>query len=141
MRKSYDSIAIIQFAKHDRDIVKLSGHKAVSSLSHYNPHNDMEKKIAMAGAMLLSKRPLEVHQPSDTGLENVENVPPESDSRQGPPQTQTEFPGFSTQRPSATVTSGAYQALTSTTDESFTEPSYVVVNNETEAVPYYWSFG
>ena len=56
----------------DRDIVKLSGHKAVSSLSHYNPHNNMEKKIAMAGAMLLSKRPLEVHQPSEPGLENVE---------------------------------------------------------------------
>ena len=86
----------------------------------------MEKKIAMAGAMLLSKGPLE----ANPALENVENVPPESDSRQGPPQTQTEFPVFSTQRPSATVTSGAYQALTSATDESFTEPSYVVVNNE-----------
>ena len=81
--------------------------------------------------MLLSKGPLEANQQSDPALENVENVPPESDSRQGPPQTQTEFPGFSTQRPSATVTSGAYQALTSATDESFTEPSYVVVNNET----------
>ena len=65
----------------------------------------MEKKIAMAGAMLLSKRPLEAHQPSDTGLENVENVPPESDSRQGPPQTQTDFPGFSTQRPSVKTAS------------------------------------
>ena len=61
----------------DRDIVKLTGHKAVSSLSHYNPHNNMEKKIAMAGAMLLSKRPLEAHQPSDPGLENEENVHPE----------------------------------------------------------------
>ena len=40
-----------------------------------NPHNDMEKKIAMAGAMLLLKRPLEAHQPSDqSGLENEENV-------------------------------------------------------------------
>ena len=78
----------------------------LSSLSHYNPHNNMEKKIAMAGAMLLSKRPLEAHQPSDPGLENEENVhtetpdigpermPPakrprsaESGTRQSPPQT------------------------------------------------------
>ena len=43
-----------------------------------NPHNDMEKKIAMAGAMLLSKRHFEAHQPSDqSGLENKENVHPE----------------------------------------------------------------
>ena len=43
-----------------------------------NPHNDMEKKIAMAGAMLLSKRPFEAHQPSDQSrLENEENVNPE----------------------------------------------------------------
>ena len=47
----------------DRDIVKLSGHKSVASLSHYNPHNDMEKKIAMAGALMLSKRTLEGLQP------------------------------------------------------------------------------
>ena len=56
----------------DRDIVKLSGHKSVNSLSHYNPHNDMEKKIAMAGALMLSKRPLEGLQPSEPGLENDE---------------------------------------------------------------------
>ena len=31
----------------------------------------------MAGALLLSKRPLEAHQPSDPGLENEENVHPE----------------------------------------------------------------
>ena len=75
--------------------------------SHNNPHNNMNKKIAMAGAMLLSKRPLEAHhhQPSDLpGLENEENpelpdIGPEcmlpakrprsdeSESRQGPPQT------------------------------------------------------
>ena len=86
----------------------------------------------MAGAMLLSKRPLEAHQPSDQpGLENEENVHPElpdigpenmppakrprsgeSGSRQSPPQTQADFGGFATQHPSATVTSGAYQALT-----------------------------
>ena len=81
-----------------------------------NPHNDMEKKIAMAGAMLLSKRPLEAHQPSDQpGLEDEENVRPElpdigpehmppakrprsgeSGSRQSPPQTQSDFAGFAT---------------------------------------------
>ena len=44
-----------------------------ASLSHYNPHNDMEK-IAMAGALMLSKRPLEGLQPSEPGLENDENV-------------------------------------------------------------------
>ena len=47
-----------------------------ASLSHYNPHNDMEK-IAMAGALMLSKRPLEGLQPSEPGLENDKDVSPE----------------------------------------------------------------
>ena len=42
----------------------------------YNSHNDMEK-IAMAGALMLSKRPLEGLQPSEPGLENDKNVSPE----------------------------------------------------------------
>ena len=52
----------------------------------------------------------------------------EDGSRQSPPQTQSDFDGYSTQHPSATVTSGAYQALAEAAEESFSEPSYVVVN-------------
>ena len=32
-------------------------------------------------------------------------------AQKSPPQSQSDFAGFATQRPSATVTSGAYQAL------------------------------
>ena len=85
-------------------------------------------------------------QPIDQpGLENEENVHPElpdigpermppgkrprsgeSGSRQSPPQTQSaDFVGFATQRPSS---SGVYQALAEAAEESFSEPSYVVVN-------------
>ena len=50
----------------------------------------------------------------------------ESGSRQSPPQTQSaDFVGFATQRPSS---SGVYQALAEAAEESFSEPSYVVVN-------------
>ena len=54
----------------------------------------------------------------------------ESGSRQSPPQTQSDFAGFATQRPSATVTSGAYQK-----EESFSEPSYVVVSETVKQFP------
>ena len=40
-----------------------------------------------------------------------------------------------TQRPSATVTSGAYQALAEAAEESFSEPSYVVVNETVKQFP------
>ena len=45
--------------------------------------------------------------------------------------------GFATQQPSATVTSGAYQALAETAEgaESFSEPSYVVVNETMKQFP------
>ena len=59
----------------------------------------------------------------------------ESGSRQSPPQTQSDFAGFATQRPSATVTSGAYQALAEAAEESFSEPSYVVVNETVKQFP------
>ena len=61
----------------------------------------------------------------------------ESGSRQSPPQTQSDFAGFATQRPSATVTSGVYQALNElqATEESFSEPSYVVVNETVKQFP------
>ena len=61
---------------------------------------------------------------------------PRSDgSEQGPPQTQADFGGFATQQPSATVTSGAYQALAEAAEESFSEPSYVVVNETMKQFP------
>ena len=91
-------------------------------------------------------------QPSEPGFENDENMSPElpdigpermppakrprsDESEQGPPQTQADFAGFATQRPSATVTSGAYQALTEAAEQSFSEPSYVVVNQPEKQFP------
>ena len=55
----------------------------------------------------------------------------ESGSRQSPPQTQSDFAGFATQHPSATAISGAYQAA----EQSFSEPSYVVVNETVKQFP------
>ena len=59
----------------------------------------------------------------------------ESGSRQSPPQTHSDFARFATQHPSATVTSGAYQALAEAAEESFSEPSYVVVNETVKQFP------
>ena len=44
-------------------------------------------------------------------------------------------PEFATQRPSSTVKSRAYQALTGATEDSFSEPSYVVVNQPEKQFP------
>ena len=73
----------------------------------------------------------------DIGSEHMPPAkrPRRAENEQGPPQTRAAFPGFATQRPSATVTSGAYQALTEAAEESFSEPSYVVVNQPEKQFP------
>ena len=41
----------------DREICRVSGHKAIGSLEHYDPSNSIEKKAEMASALLNLKRP------------------------------------------------------------------------------------
>lgn len=53
----------------DREIMRLSGHKAASSLEHYDPSTSIEKKSDMANCLLMKKRPAE------TPTEEKENVP------------------------------------------------------------------
>ena len=55
----------------DRDIIKLTGHKAEASLSHYDPGNALDKKAEMAEVLLLKPK-----RKSDSSSSDKENQPP-----------------------------------------------------------------
>ena len=54
--------------------MKLSGHKAAASLWHYDPSNTVEKKSAVASALLLQKRPAAVALDTNEIVDTTENV-------------------------------------------------------------------
>ncbi|CAB4046366.1 Hypothetical predicted protein, partial [Paramuricea clavata] len=58
-----------EYGFSDRDICKLTGHKAEGSLNNYDPENSMEKKAGMADVLLMgSKR--------KSDFDDKENAPP-----------------------------------------------------------------
>ena len=54
----------------DREIVKISGHKNIATVSHYNPGQSIQKKLSMAQAtgMAGSKRALPIGVPSGSNM-------------------------------------------------------------------------